>query len=428
MTTAWLDPVGGVAGDMVVAALLDAGADEAAVRAGLDALGLAGWRARTEKVWRGPFHATRFVVELEPATPGGEADRAHRHEHEHDHGHGHGHGHDHAHATDSGAPGEGWRARSRRWADLRAWLEGAPLAPRVRARALAVFAALAEAEGRVHGVAPDAVTFHEVGALDSIVDIVAACLALESLGVDELVVGPLPLGHGHVVGEHGWIPLPAPATLELLRGLEVEGRDVRGETVTPTGAALVRALGRSGPLPRMRPERVGVGAGTRDPASHPNVLRVVIGQGDAGAPTRVVELCAEVDSLHPELVPPLLEALLEAGAVDAHVTPILMKKGRPGWRVTAVAAPGARAAVGAALLRHAATLGYRWSERDREVLARRHVDVPTPYGVVPVKLGERDGAVWHAAPEFEVCARLAREAGVAVSVVVSAALAQLPAR
>lgn len=424
MTTAWLDPVGGVAGDMLVAALLDAGADEAALRAGLDRLGLDGWQVRVEKVWRGPFHATRFVVELDaPAEGGG-------HGHDHDHGHGHDHGHDHGGAArpESGPPADGWRARSRRWADLRPWLQGADLPERVRDRALATFAALAEAEGRVHGLPAEAVTFHEVGALDSVIDVVAACLALEFLGVDEVIVGPLPLGQGHGFGEHGWIPLPAPATLELVRGLVVEGRELRGETVTPTGAALVRALGRSGPLPRMRPERVGVGAGTRDPASHPNVLRVVVGQGDAGGAARVVELRAEVDSLHPELVPPLLDALFRAGALDAHVIPLVMKKGRPGWRVTAVAEPGSRATVGDALLRHGATLGYRWDEVEREVLARRFVEVRTVYGVVPVKLGERAGEVWHAAPEFEVCARLALEAGVPVSVVAAAALAAVGAR
>lgn len=459
MTLAWIDPVGGLAGDMLVAALLDAGAPEEAVLAEVRALGLDGWTARTEKVWRGPFHATRFVVEL-AAVPGapdhghghahGASSSDHGHSHGHSHGHGHAgdehghdhtahdHGHDHssaAHAHDhayvaapdhplvTSATDAPWRARSRRWVDIRNLLEASALRPRVKARAIQAFARLAEAEGRVHGMPAEAVTFHEVGAVDSIVDMVAVCAALECLGVDELAVGPIPLGQGHTLGEHGWIPLPAPATVECLLGLSVYGRDVRGETVTPTGAALVGALATSGPIPPMRITRSGVGAGTWDPASHPNVVRIVLGEGLAGAPTEVVELRAEVDSLHPELVPPLIEALLAAGALDAYTAPIHMKKGRPGFLLTAICAPGHRVAVGDALLRHGRTLGYRWSPAAREVLARRVHRVSTAWGEVGMKVGEREGHVLHAAPEYEECARIAREHGVPVADVIAAAFA-----
>lgn len=404
MSTAWIDPVGGLAGDMLVAALLDAGAPEDKVLESVRALGLEGWTARTERVWRGPFHATRFVVTLDAPD-----DRGHSHEH--------GHGHDHSHER------EEWRRHSRKWVDIRAMLLAAPLSPRVQARAVAAFSLLAEAEGRVHGLAPEAVTFHEVGAIDSIVDVVAVCAALECLGVDRLVVGTIPLGTGHTVGEHGWIPLPAPATVECLRGLLVEGRDVRGETVTPTGAALVGALATSGPIPAMRILATGVGAGTWDPASHPNVVRVLIGAGEAGAVSEVAELRAEIDSLHPEAMPPLLQALLDAGAIEATITPVLMKKGRPGFLVTTLALPAHRVPVGEALLRHGRTLGYRWQTLAREVLARRLVPVRTAWGEVNVKIGERDGVVLHAAPEFEECARLAAHHGVPVSDVIGEALA-----
>ena len=399
---AWVDPVGGLAGDMLVAAFIDAGASEEGILGALRALALPGWSARTERVWRGPFHAARFVVDVEPGPT-----QDHDQGHDHDHGHGHGHGH----------------APSQRWAEIRGLLEASSLSPRARRSAIAIFRALAVAEGRVHGTDPEAVTFHEVGALDSIVDIVAVGVALDLLDVDELVVGPIPLGQGHTIGAHGCIPLPAPATLELLRGFEVEGRELRGETVTPTGAAVVAALGRAGPLPRMRILATGVGAGSWDPASHPNVVRVVIGEADGSAAAEVAELRAEVDSLHPELVPPLLEALLGAGALDAYVTPIVMKKGRPGVLVTCLAPVAMRAAIGDVLLRHGGTLGYRWSLAARDELARRFVSVETRFGVVPMKIGERDGVVIHAAPEYEVCAALARAAGVPVAEVSAAAWA-----
>lgn len=415
MKRAWIDPVGGIAGDMLVAALIDAGADLGQVLDAVRGLGVPGWTARVERVWRGPFHASRFVVELDG---GGAAPVAHAHDHAHRE-----HGHDHAHGHASPAPG-GWRASSRRWADIRALLEESSLGPRVRARCIAVFEKLAIAEGRVHGIEPEAVTFHEVGAVDSIVDVVAACVALELLGIDELLVGVLPLGSGHTLGDHGWIPLPAPATVELLRGFRVEGREVRGETVTPTGAALVAALARSGPLPAMAVERVGVGAGTWDPASHPNVVRVVVGAGEAGGVAEVAVLETNVDSLHPELVPPLLEALFDAGALDAFVAQGVMKKGRPGWLVTVLAPPELRGVVGEALLRHGRTLGYRWHLAAREVLARSWSTVETPWGAVEVKLGSRAGEVLHVAPEYDQCAAVARKAGVPTAEVAAAALAR----
>jgi len=392
---AFVDPVGGIAGDMLVAALVDAGAPLDAVLAEVRKLGVAGWSARVEPAWRGPFAATRFVVELDV------------------HGHDHGHGHDHDHGHDT---------HCRRWADIRALIEGSSLGEGVRRRSLATFSLLAEAEGRVHGIPAEQVGFHEVGAVDSLVDIVAAAAALDLLGIDDIVVGPLPLGGGSVVGAHGRIPLPAPATVECLRGFVVEGIAARGETVTPTGAALVAALMRPGTMPAMRVLRTGVGAGTWDPASHPNVVRVILGEGEAGAAAEVMELRAEVDGLTGEAVPPLLEALFAAGAIDAYVTPVLMKKGRPGLLLTALCAQAEARVVGDALLRHGCTLGYRATRCAREVLARRHERVATPFGEVRMKIGERDGAILHLAPEYEDCARLAVAGGAPVVEVMAAAL------
>lgn len=395
--TLWIDAFAGISGDMTIAALADAGAPEDEVLAGLASLGLPGWSGRFERVRRGPFAALRFVVEV--------AD----HGQEHDHHHAHDHAHDHA--------------SERSWRHIRALLETSPLPPRVRERAVATFAVLAAAEGRVHGVAPDDVTFHEVGAIDSIVDIVGACIALDLLQVERIVTAPLPLGAGGTRSEHGWIPLPAPATLELLRGFPVSGSPWPGETVTPTGAALLAALSRPGPLPPIRVERIGYGAGTRNPATHPNVLRVLLGEGDAGAATSICELRADVDTLSGEALPGLLDALLDAGAIDVSAVPTLMKKGRPGFRVVALCAPGDRAVVGDALLRHGRTLGYRWSHAEREILARRHVTVATPYGEVRLKLGELSGEIVHVAPEYEDVAARARTAGVPIAEVQAASMA-----
>ncbi len=410
----FVDPVGGVAGDMLLGALVDAGAPLPEIVGSLEALRVPGWTVRAERTWRGPFVATHLVVDRETRVEPTASPRAHEHDHDHDHALGASHAHAHHHGPTAGG---------RPWSQVRQLLAGAPLPERVRERALATFAVLAAAEGRVHGVAPDEVHFHEVGAVDAIVDIVGACLAFELLGVDEVVVGPLPLGHGSVVGEHGWIPLPAPATVELLRGFPVLGLGWPGETVTPTGAALVAALMRPGPIPAMRVRAIGVGAGTRDPASHPNVVRVLLGDGDAGGLAEVLELRAEVDGLVGEAIPPLLDALLGAGAIDAYVTPITMKKGRPGFLVTALCDPARRAAVGDALLRHGRTLGFRWSAQAREVLARRHVEVATPHGPVRVKVGERGGQLFHAVPEYEDCARAAGAAGLPVAQVMADALA-----
>ena len=426
-TVLYIDAFAGIAGDMFVAALVHAGADLGAVLEEVRGLGVDGWVAHTERVARGAYVATRFVVrpiDGSPAAPrvAGPA-HDHGHGHGHDHGHAHGHAHGHPHEPhDHGAdeyPGQ----PSRRWRDIRGVLERAALRPRVRERALRTFAVLAEAEGRVHGMPADEVTFHEVGAVDSIVDIVAACAALEELGVDRLVCGTLPMGHGTVRTAHGLLSVPAPATVEVLRGFPIEASPFSGELVTPTGAALVAALAVPGPLPAMRVRASGYGAGTRDPSTHANVLRVILGDGDAGAVPEVLELRAQVDDLTGESVPALIQALLDAGAVDAWVTPVLMKKGRPGLLVSAITPVAGRVSVGEALLRHSGTFGYRWSVAAREVAARRFDEVATPYGIVRVKVAEHDGVVLHAAPEHEDCAGHARAFGVPVAEVRGWALA-----
>ena len=296
MSVLWIDASAGLAGDMLVGALLDAGGRIERIASAAAALGLE-VELSTEQVRRGGFGATKFHVGFE----------AERHQHTH-------------------------------WSELRGRIEAAGLSERTRARSLAVFGLLAKAEARVHGVAVEDVSFHEVGAVDSLVDIVGACVLLET--VEMIVCSPLPAGGGFVQTEHGRLAVPAPATVGVLAGWPMvqDGRD--GELVTPTGAALVSALATCGSMPSMTLRAQGYGAGTRDPEGWSNTVRVVLGDHrPAATPTTVEVLEAQVDDLPGEQVPPLIGALLEAGALDAWATPILMKKGRPGLLISALSRP-----------------------------------------------------------------------------------------
>jgi len=380
----YLDPVGGLAGDMLVAALLDLGAPLEALRAGLDGLGFGPIPVHSERCRRGPFSALRFVVESS----------------EDEHG------------------------EARCFADIRARLERANLSPRARARALAVFGRLAEAEGRVHGLPPDEVHFHEVGAVDSIADIVGACLLLEALDVVRLRCGPLPLGGGRVETRHGPLPLPAPATLALLEGWPVLPAPP-GEWVTPTGAAFAAALCEPGALPAMRLVRVGHGAGSRDDGPAPNVLRALLGEDEPRplAEDEVEVLEAALDDLSGTWFPALQAALFEAGALDVQLCQGIGKKGRPSLQITVLSPPSLAPSVGRALLAHSTSLGLRHRREARWVLPRRFEQVETPWGPVRMKVAEIPGQPERAAPEHEDCAALARAAGAPVAAVFQAALA-----
>lgn len=428
----YIDAFAGLAGDMLCAALLDLGADLDQLRQELRALPVYGYTLTLSQVYRGPFAARYFLVAPEPLpaeavsalpAPPEPSPRAHDHGHGHTHGHGHDHGHDHVHGHGH-VQLDPWPGQPHRsWADIRAMLQAAPLPPRARARALAVFGRLAIAEAHVHGMDVEAVAFHEVGAVDSIVDIVGACLLLEQLDVDRLVASALPTGSGIIRTEHGLIPLPGPATLELLRGWPVVPGPPGREHVTPTGAALVTALAEHGPMPEMVIRAVGHGAGTRNPADLPNVVRVILGEARAASsPTQVIVLETQMDDLSGEHLPALLEATLEAGALDAFAVPVLMKKGRSGLWVQALAAPAQVDAVERALLRHGSSFGVRRHAADRRVLDRRHVAVQTPWGEVRVKLGSLDGELLHAAPEHEDVRAVARAAGVPQPLVHAAAI------
>jgi uncharacterized protein (TIGR00299 family) protein len=334
--TAWFHCFSGIAGDMALGALLDAGADVVEVRAMVGRLGVDGWSLDREVVQRAGLRATRALVGIS-------SDQLPR----------------------------------RGFGDIRALLTGAVLPNRVTERALAVFTALAEVEGRLHGVPADEVHFHEVGALDAIVDVVGTCAALELLGVDEIVTSPVRVGLGSVRTQHGELPNPAPATLALLAraGIAVDGADEPGgpaaagvELATPTGAALVAALaGRCGALPAMTPVSIGYGAGGRDIPGRANVVQVVLGTrtsrdrtvlgGTSGQP--MVELAANVDDVTAEVLAHTLGALLAAGANDAWVTPIVMKKGRPAHTLHALCDPAVAGAVADVMVAESGTLGLR---------------------------------------------------------------------
>jgi pyridinium-3,5-bisthiocarboxylic acid mononucleotide nickel chelatase len=379
---AFLDAFSGISGDMTVGALLDLGVPFADLKAAIDGLGLPDLTLAAEVREQGAVRATKFVV------------------------------------TTAEAPGE------RTFAIIRAILARGSLAAAVRERALAAFAALAEAESRVHGVAADDVHFHEVGSADAIADVVGAAFGVEALGITSLYVSPLPLGRGMVETRHGPLPVPAPATADLLRGFAVRAGDGDGELVTPTGAAILRGFGAiSAPPPPFRPLRVGYGAGTRRLADRPNVLRILLGDA-AELPAglladEMLVIESNIDDMSPELYEHVVARLFAAGAVDVVLIPVQMKKGRPAVQVQIIAPPAAREAVAAMLFAETTTIGLRVHAVARWKLARRVVEVPTAYGAIAVKVA--GGADALAAPEYESCRAAAERHGVPLRVVYEAA-------
>jgi uncharacterized protein (TIGR00299 family) protein len=298
------------------------------------------------------------------------------------------------------------------------------LAASVKERALAIFERLAAAEGRVHGVPADAVEFHEVGAADAIVDVVGAALGFTHLGIDAVHVGALPLGQGRIRAAHGPLPVPAPAVVELLRDRPVRPEDGAVELVTPTGAAIVAALARPEPVPAMRIAAVGYGAGDRTLADRPNLLRILVGEPVAAAGADdVVVLETTIDDLSPQIYEHVLERLLAAGARDAFLVPVVMKKSRPAVMLRVLAAPPDRDRLAGIVFAETSTIGLRHTTWHRLVLPREERTVETPYGPVRVKLAKAPDGTLNVAPEFDDCRRVATERGVALKTVHQAAIA-----
>ena len=391
MTTrnvAWLHPFSGIAGDMTLGALLDAGAELSFVISTLEGLNVGGWSLTTEQVDRNGIRATRAVVD---------APEQHHH---------------------------------RRWSDIRLLLEQASLPDRVQARALAVFEALAVAEGEVHGLPPDEVHFHEVGALDAIVDIVGSCAALESLNIDEVASGPVAVGVGSISAAHGILPNPPPAVVNLLEGIPTVSVDIDMELTTPTGAAIVKALAdRVGPMPDMTIAGSGYGAGTRDLPDRANVTQVVVGTstevetaGGKGVET-VTELSTNLDDVTGEVLGHAIGQLVDAGALDAWATPIVMKKGRPAHTLSVLATPTDAPRLVDIMMSATGTLGVRTRQIERTVAARRMVTVSVDGHHVDVKVSD-----FRVKAEFDHVLAAAKALGLPVSEVAARAeaLAQEP--
>ncbi len=405
----YFDCFAGASGDMVLGALLDLGLPLADLEAALGSLMIPGFHLSADRVLRSGLSATKFRLD-----EGEGRGAAHAAAHAHEPGHP---GRAHSHPHEAGPHSHGDTARPhahgdhRSLAEILSLIDGSALSPAARRRAADLFRRLAEAEAAIHQVPVDRVHLHEVGALDSIVDIVGSVFGLEWVGADRILASPLNVGGGMVRSAHGVFPVPAPATLRLLEGVPVFSSGVQMETVTPTGALLVTGHATGyGPLPPMKVERVGYGAGDRDLPETPNVLRIVVGDDAAGAKgQRVVVLECEIDDMNPQIFGAVMDRLYAAGALEVFYTAVQMKKNRPGTLLTVVGAPEAREELTALVFRETTTIGLRYQEVARACLEREVVVVETALGPVRFKIARQGADVLNAAPEFDDCARLAAE-------------------
>jgi pyridinium-3,5-bisthiocarboxylic acid mononucleotide nickel chelatase len=393
----YLDCFSGASGDMILGALLDLGLPLDALKGALGSLAIEYGDVTAARVSRAGVSATKFnLAEAGPGAPGEAASHKHHH-----------------------------------LKHIVAAIRRSGLTPASQETAVALFERLAEAEAAIHDTPIEKVHLHEVGALDSIIDIVGAVYGFEWFGTTDIVSSPLNVGGGMVRCAHGDFPVPAPATARLLKDAPIYGNGT-SELVTPTGALLVTGYARSfGPLPPMRLDRTGYGAGDRDPKGTPNVLRILSGErvaaavaahgGGQAGDERIVKVESEIDDMNPQLFGPLIDTLLAAGALDVFYTPVQMKKGRPGTLVTIIAPPAARQRVTDVLFRETTTIGVRYEEMARTTLDRAVETVETPYGPVRFKIARRDGQELNAAPEFDDCARIAAERGLSIKEVQAAA-------
>jgi pyridinium-3,5-bisthiocarboxylic acid mononucleotide nickel chelatase len=412
-TILYFDCFAGASGDMVLGALLDAGLPLPELEAALGSLMIPGYRLSADRVLRAGVSATKFRLHETPADPAESAGSGGRAGH-HEPGDVHEGGHDHVHGPHHGAPTSHRAHRS--LAEIVRLIEGSALSPAGRQRACDLFRRLAEAEAEIHQMPVERVHLHEVGALDSIVDIVGAVFGLEWFAPGRVVASPLNVGGGTVNSAHGVFPVPAPATVRLLQGVPVYSSGVQMETVTPTGALLVAGYATEfGPVPAMRVDRVGYGAGDRDLPGTPNVLRVLVGRDEAQpSAERVVVLECEIDDMNPQIFGVLLDRLYAAGALEVFFTAVQMKKNRPGTLLTVVAQPDRREALTGIVFRETTTIGLRYQDVARACLDRETVVVETGIGPVRFKVARLGADVMNASPEFDDCARLASERGLPV--------------
>jgi pyridinium-3,5-bisthiocarboxylic acid mononucleotide nickel chelatase len=388
MKTAYFDAFSGLSGDMIVGALIDAGADLPALEGAVAGLAIGGYRLSTRRKTVSGIAAVKFEVEVSAPQP-------ERHLHE-----------------------------------IRAMIEGAGLSARTTRDAIAIFETLAEAEAKVHRTTHEQVHFHEVGAVDSIIDIVGAAWGLEQLGVDDLLVSSLPMGTGFAKSRHGIIPVPAPATAELLTGFPIRLNDGPSEMVTPTGAAILKTLARpSADSFGFEIERIGYGAGSKDFEDRPNVLRVMLGrEGQTLASDELLEIAANIDDLNPQIYDHVSERLFAAGARDVTLTPTIMKKGRPGVILSVLCEPAAREPLAAIIFAETSTIGIRFHRVARLKLERRMVEVETRFGVIHVKVSGDAAQPATIAPEYDECRKAAAAHNVPLKLVLEAAQAAARAK
>jgi len=390
MKQAYLDCFSGISGDMFVGALLDVGLPLERLLAELKKIPLGSYEFERTRALRGHLVGTRVEIRVPGKQP------------------------------------------HRKLRDIEALIADSGLSTGVKEQTLKVFSRLAQAEGKLHNMPPEQVHFHEVGAVDAILDIVGTCIGLELLDISHLTCSPVNVGSGCVQAAHGTLPVPAPASLELLKDLPIYSSGVDGELVTPTGAALISTLATGfGPIPPMRVERIGYGAGAREIPGHPNLARLLLGESAEpvrvrdGAPgdevVSVIE--ANVDDMSPQLYGYFIDQALAAGALDVTCTPIQMKKDRPGILLSVLCTPEKGDALAQMLFEQTTTIGVRIYEARRQILERELVSIQTAYGTVKVKVARRDGKVLNVAPEYEDCQRLASEKGVPLKQVMIAAQA-----
>jgi pyridinium-3,5-bisthiocarboxylic acid mononucleotide nickel chelatase len=439
MRIAYLDCFSGISGDMFLGALIDAGVSRELFERTVAALGLDA-KLEISRVNRSGITATKVDVivdgekyEARAVRTGSSGSREHSHSGQHGHPHSPSHEHTHEHGqTHHHSHGH---PHGRRLTEIRALITRAALNDSAKKTAIAIFEKLGAAESKIHNVSIEKIHFHEVGAVDALVDITCAAVGAEALGVDEFVCSPLNVGGGTIECAHGTFPVPAPATLELLKGAPVYSSGLQAELVTPTGAAIVNAIAtRFVPFSPMKIENIGYGAGSRDFPGHANVLRITIGESESGAHENfrarhisketISVLEANLDDLNPQVFGYVMDRLLEAGALDVFATPVQMKKNRPATVLTILAKPENADELSQIVFAETTTLGVRRREEQRQTLARRWETVATRFGDVRVKIGSMNGTVTSYAPEYEDCRRIAAEQRVPLKTVMQEAVQQ----
>jgi pyridinium-3,5-bisthiocarboxylic acid mononucleotide nickel chelatase len=383
MKVAYFDCHAGISGDMILGALVDAGVKLTTIRKGLASLGLKGYELKSRRVKRGLFGGTKVDVVLSA--------KAHTH--------------------------------SRSFIDIEKLIRRSRLPKSVIEDSIEIFLRIGKAEAKVHHTKIDKVHFHEVGAVDSIIDIVGGVIGMQELGVGQVLASPLNTGEGTVECEHGVLPVPTPATLELLKGIPCYSSGIPHELTTPTGAAMIGFWAEAfQSLPLMKIQKSGYGAGDHVIKEHANLLRIIVGKTEGKSDGKVVLVETNIDDMNPEFYDHVMEHLFSAGALDVFYTPVMMKKNRPAVKISVLVPPARREAVSHILLTETSTFGIRFSEMDRIILDRQSLEVQTPYGKAVVKVGSMDGQVMHFSPEYESCKQIARKKKIPVKTVYDAAL------